>query len=163
MIIFCLSSENTYLSLDIFYQANLCNYFQIVKFLRLSRFFQQLQITNCFCCFLICSFGSSFKCIWCRLFSKIKMFLAVFNTYVLSYIFTMLWRRNSIAFYKNCTFRLNCIDYHFLYFTLQLMSKVMLILFPISSGLEFWLVNHTSMNENLNYSFLKYKIFRRNI
>ena len=40
------------------------------------------QITSCSCCFLNCSFWSSFTCICSRFFGMIKKFRVIFTSYV---------------------------------------------------------------------------------
>ena len=77
----CLSSEDLYLFLAISYS---CSFVTVSQFFccgfcsKPRNFiinFITNQITSCFCCFLNCSFRSSFRCISCRLFSMIKKFL----------------------------------------------------------------------------------------
>ena len=53
--------------------------------------------------------------------------------------------------------------HHFLYFAHQLITKVMFILFSISSNLEFRSVKHTSIYENSKSKVFKNKIFLREI
>ena len=80
----------------------------------------------------------------------IKKFLAAFTTQVFTYLFTNIFskKHKSIAFYKYSISWLKWIANYFLYFTLWLITKVMFILSSISSSLEFWSVNHTSIYEN---------------
>ena len=54
-------------------------------------------------------------------------------------------REKSVAFYKYSSSRLNGIAQYLLYFTIWLITKVMVTLSCISSGLELWSVNHTSI------------------
>ena len=58
------------------------------------------QITSCFCCFLSRSFWSSFKRIFCKLFSMIKTFLTVFTIQVLL-IFSLISLPTFLAKDKN--------------------------------------------------------------
>ena len=44
---------------------------------------------------------------------------------------------------------------HFLYVTLLLLTKVMFILSSVSSGVEFWSVNHTSVYESSELKVFK--------
>ena len=93
-IIFCLSSGDIYLSLDI---SLLCSFVTVSElfcreffwdFCNFISDFINNQITSCFCCFLNHSFWSSFECICCRLLSMIKRFCSVFTTKIFTYIFT---------------------------------------------------------------------------
>ena len=78
------------------------------------------QIISCICCFTNCSFWSSFKCVFSRLFSMRKTFLTVFRAYVfniilLMFLFILLGE-------KYCISRVNWIKSHFLFTTLQLIT-----------------------------------------
>ena len=61
--------------------------------------------------------------------------------------------KRSILFYKYLMSWLNWIVHHFLYFTTWLITKVIFILSSISSGLEFWSVNHNSIYKNSESKF----------
>ena len=83
-LIFCFSSGDIYLSLDImmfifncFLIIMLWNFWKLCNYI--SNFITK-KIARCFCSFLSYSFQSSFNCICCRLFSMIKTFLVVFST-----------------------------------------------------------------------------------
>ena len=54
-----------------------------------------------------------------------------------------------------CIRSLDSIDYLISYVKHQLTTKVKFILSSISSGLEFWSVNHISVVENSEFNFLK--------
>ena len=80
-IIFCLSSGDMYLFLVLLFIIS-------IIILRVCRriwcaccfisYFVTNYISSFFCCFLNCSFWSSFYCIRCRLFSTIKKLLTIF-------------------------------------------------------------------------------------
>ena len=147
-IVSCLFSGDIILSLRISLSYSFVtvsvflNYFLVIFFKNfcnsISNFITN-QITSCFFCFLNDSFWRTFKCICCRLFSMIKKVLALFTTEAFTYIFTNIFthifskRQISLAFYKYSVSLLNWISRHFLYFILQLTTKVMFIL---SSTLE---------------------------
>ena len=84
-MICCLSSGDMYLFLWVaFSTSSSVSLFgnSLVGFFRdacyfISNFIVN-QITSCSCCFLNCSFWSSFYCICCRFFSTIKKFLTIF-------------------------------------------------------------------------------------
>ena len=67
-------------------------------------------------------------------------------TNIFTHIFSK--RQKSIAFYKSSISWLNWIAHNLLYFTLQLITKVMFILSSIFGGWLFWSVNHTLIYEN---------------
>ena len=100
-IIFCLFYEDVYLLFGISLSCS----FVIVSEL----FFYELLETFVILLAIlspikppVASFQRSFKCIFCRLFSVIKKFLAVFIIYVFTYTCTHIFskRQKSIAFYK---------------------------------------------------------------
>ena len=59
------------------------------------------QITNCLHCFLNCSFWSNFKCICCRVFKMIKMFLAAFTVFKFLLISLPIFLTIFLAYHKN--------------------------------------------------------------
>ena len=93
-MIFCLSSGHTYLFFKCIFimlmfncfETNLC--WSFWDFHNSTSNFITNQITNCFFCFLNCSFWDSFKCICSRLFGMFKTLLALFTTPVFTYFFT---------------------------------------------------------------------------
>ena len=80
-IIFCISSRNIYLFLGISLSRSYLAVPNVVNFLKLWQFYQPLyyQSNHQFLLMLYEGlFWRSFKCIYCRFFSIIKMFLGLF-------------------------------------------------------------------------------------
>ena len=127
--------------------------------------------------FLNCSFWGSFKCICSRMFSMIYKCLAEFTALVLltflpmflpiflakgknhnlSQIFDLLVELNSASVFIFYTLKGHWCRFENLPISLSLYD--IFILSSISSRLEFWSVNRTSINENSELKFFKNKKF----
>ena len=102
------------------------------------------KITSCYCCFLSCSFWSSFNCICSKLFSMINMFLTKFTAYVFTYTFTNTFtyifskrkKYDNLLQIFGLLVELNSVSF-FMFYTL-INNQVYICL--ISCGLKFWSV-----------------------
>ena len=142
----------------------------LLKIVSVIRYFFAMFICNCFWVILLssfwdfCNFISNFLTNWITLFEEslsasvadcLAWFLEVFYIFTNAFTHTFSKRERSTVFYKYSISSLNWIVRHFLYFTLQFITKVMLILSSTSNRLESWSVNHTSLYENSESKIFK--------
>ena len=102
-----------------------------------------------------------------QFFSTTNKFLAVFPTQLFTYFFLNMFthifskKQKPITFHEYSICRLKWIAHYFLYFTIFYIlhyftnTKVTFILSFISSSLEFWSGNHTSIYENSKLNVFK--------
>ena len=153
-------------NLWIIFRFRTCYFIVVSLSYRVRNFITNLM-ASFFCCFLNYIFWSSFKCICSILLEwSIRFWLYLPVKFLLTFFTHIFSKRQNNPWSSTNIWSLGWIKYLTFSFTHHLISKNIFILSFVSSSLEFWSVNHTSIYEksklkvfeNVKFFLVKYLI-----